>query len=65
MPFTGRGRADDHSNHSKRPAAAVQCSGGLFRPPDGCSFRCRVAVDHVPQEADKRAVAVERDIGAT
>src|SRR4051812_47180823 len=29
MPFTGRGRADDHSNHSGRPAAAVQCSGGL------------------------------------
>ena len=30
MPFTGRGRADDHSNYSNRPAAAVQCSGGLF-----------------------------------
>jgi hypothetical protein len=30
MPFTGRGRADDHSNHGKRSAAAVQCSGGLF-----------------------------------
>ena len=29
MPFTGRGRADDHSNHSKRSAAAVQCNGGL------------------------------------
>src|SRR4051812_11195877 len=29
MPFTGRGRADDHSNHSKHSAAAVQCSGGL------------------------------------
>src|SRR5687768_8862664 len=28
-PFTGRGRADDHSNHSQRSAAAVQCSGGL------------------------------------
>jgi hypothetical protein len=28
-PFTGRGRADDRSNHSKRSAAAVQCSGGL------------------------------------
>ena len=29
VPFTGRGRADDHSNHGKRSAAAVQCSGGL------------------------------------
>src|SRR4051794_9460084 len=29
LPFTGRGRADDHSNHSKRSAAAVECSGGL------------------------------------
>ena len=31
MPFTGRGRADDHPNYGKRPAAAVQCSGGLSR----------------------------------
>jgi hypothetical protein len=30
MPFTGRGRADDQSNHNKRSAATVQCSGGLF-----------------------------------
>lgn len=30
MLFTGRGRADDHSNHKKRSAAAVQCSGGLL-----------------------------------
>jgi hypothetical protein len=29
LPFTGRGRADGHSNHSERAAAAVQCSGGL------------------------------------
>jgi hypothetical protein len=27
LPFTGRGRADDHSNYGKRSAAAVQCSG--------------------------------------
>jgi hypothetical protein len=33
MPFTGRGRADDHSNYSKCSAAAVQCSGGLSRMP--------------------------------
>jgi hypothetical protein len=30
MPFTGRGRADNHPNHSNRPAAAVQCSGDLY-----------------------------------
>ena len=35
MPFTGRGRADDHSIHSNRPAAAVQCSGGLSSTPRG------------------------------
>ena len=35
LPFTGRGRADDHSNYSKRSAAAVQCSGGLSAPHDG------------------------------
>lgn len=29
MPFTGRGCANDHSNHSNRPAAAVQYGGGL------------------------------------
>jgi len=33
MPFIGRGRADDHSNHNKRPAAAVQCNGGLCSLP--------------------------------
>jgi len=27
--FTGRGRADDHLNHCKPSAAAVQCNGGL------------------------------------
>src|SRR3954454_13773970 len=31
LPFTGRGRADDHSNSSKRSAAAVLCGGGLRR----------------------------------
>src|SRR4051812_43041258 len=29
MPITGRGHADDPSNHSNPSAAAVQCSGGL------------------------------------
>ena len=29
VPFTGRGRANDHLKFSKRPAAALQCNGGL------------------------------------
>lgn len=35
MPITGRGRAGDHPDYTNRSAAAVQCSGGLFRPPFG------------------------------
>jgi hypothetical protein len=36
MSFTGRGRADDHSNYSKHSAAAVQCSEGLCSGGDAC-----------------------------
>jgi hypothetical protein len=47
VPFTGRGRADDHSNYGNRPAAAVQCSGGLShrRPPQYFDYEIGAGFD--------------------
>ena len=42
MAFTGRGRDDDHSNHDKRSAAAVQCSGGLSLGRIAAVRRCEI-----------------------
>src|SRR5687768_13939226 len=54
MPFTGRGRAENRSNYSRRSAAAVQCSGGL------CPGRFRdVVVEHEPRDATRGREADE------
>ena len=42
-PLSTSGRADDHSEYGRRPAAAVQCSGGLggtFRRTDATDGNC-------------------------
>src|SRR3954468_21109024 len=46
MPLSGRGRAEGHSNHSKRSAAAVQCR----EPMQSRRRSARIGGGSLPQE---------------
>lgn len=58
MPFTGRGRAEDHSDQNIRNAAAVQCSGGLSG--GRAATICARQASNAPQEARRFAVTLTR-----